>query len=207
MDRTKEKQPRLFRLLRDEDESGVSGTGYVADGVRWHDGTCTVHWRTEHTSTTVYKDFPTVLAIHGHGGKTRAEFCDAAAECGMNDAMQDAFENCPFASIGGLDARSAPRVPEYINIDDDASAWLDGYEIQCHAMYGDDWRTCEFSWRPALTIPGNAEAAKIDEILNASEAELDAMVRAEGRDPAVVAEDVRCRLRAVIDAQAKDGAP
>lgn len=68
--------PRLFRLVRTEDESGVSGTGHVADGVAWHDGTCTVHWRTQHTSTTVYRDFATVLAIHGHGGKTTAVFAE-----------------------------------------------------------------------------------------------------------------------------------
>lgn len=35
-------RPRTFRLVRDEDVSGVSGTGAVADGVRWPDGTVTL---------------------------------------------------------------------------------------------------------------------------------------------------------------------
>ena len=154
--------PALFRLVRDEDESGVSGTGYVADGVIWHDGTCTVHWRTKHTSTTVYKDFSTVLAIHGHGGKTRADLVEHPYDRGGAEAAQDACENCPCASIGGLDARNAPTVPGYIP-EADRAAWLSGYIDACRAMYGDDWRTCSFGWRAALTIPGDTEAAMVEE--------------------------------------------
>lgn len=154
----------MFRLVRDEDESGVSGTGHVADGVIWHDGTCTVHWRTQHTSTTVYKDFATVLAIHGHGGKTRVEFVEEHPyDRGVSDAAKDACENCPCASIGGLDARDAPTVPKYIATKD-AAAWLSGYIDQCRAMHGADWRTCAFGWRHALTIPSEDEA-----ILNVDE--------------------------------------
>lgn len=196
----------LFRLVRVEDESGVSGTGHVADGVVWHDGTCTIHWRTEHTSTTVYKDFATVLAIHGHGGKTRAEFVEHPYDRGASEAAQDACENCPCASIGGLDARSAPRVPKYIT-EADARAWLAGYEAQCRAMYGEDWRTCGFGWLPALTLQGAAEDEKIDAVLSADEATLDAMIRAEGRDPAQVAEETRRVLEAAAEsAFAKGGA-
>lgn len=184
--------PALFRLVRDEDESGVSGTGHVADGVIWHDGTCTVHWRTERTSTTVYKDFATVLAIHGHGGKTRADLVEHPYDRGASEAAQDACENCPFASIGGLDARTAPRSPAYIS-EADRAVWLSGYLDTCRAMYGDDWRTCSFGWRHALTIPDDAEDAKIDAPLSTNEASLDAMARAEGRDPDDVVEGMRAK--------------
>lgn len=143
---------RLFRLVRDEDESGVSGTGHVADGVIWHDGTCTVHWRTAHTSTTVYRDFATVLAIHGHGGKTRAERVEHPYEWGFTVAVHDQCENCPFASVGGLDARSAPVVPDYVPAES-APAWLSGYLDACRKSFGPNWQTCEFGWfAPGLTI-------------------------------------------------------
>lgn len=66
--------PRLFRLVRDLDASGVSGTGHVADGVLWHDGTCSVRWRTATRSTTVYDSLGDVEKIHGHGGATRVEW-------------------------------------------------------------------------------------------------------------------------------------
>ena len=63
--------PALFRLIREVDETGVSGTGHVADGVVWHDGTVAVRWRTDTRSTVVYDSLADVEKIHGHGGKTR----------------------------------------------------------------------------------------------------------------------------------------
>lgn len=65
---------RLFRLVRYVDESGVSGTGHVADGVVFWNGKCAVSWRTKHTSVAVYDDIETVEAIHGHNGQGRIEF-------------------------------------------------------------------------------------------------------------------------------------
>lgn len=60
-----------FVLVRDEDESGVSGTGVVAQGVEFSDGTCVLHWMTDYRSTAVYRNLEELEAIHGHGGKTR----------------------------------------------------------------------------------------------------------------------------------------
>ena len=48
-----------------------SGTGKVAEGVVFMDGTAVMRWLTEHRSTTVYESAREVVAIHGHGGKTR----------------------------------------------------------------------------------------------------------------------------------------
>jgi len=44
-------RPRLFRLERDVDSTGVSGAGHVADGVVWADGTATLRWFGAHAST------------------------------------------------------------------------------------------------------------------------------------------------------------
>lgn len=62
---------KLFELRRTEDESGISGTGTVAQGVIFDNGTCVLTWLTEHTSVAVYASIDTVVKIHGHGGKTR----------------------------------------------------------------------------------------------------------------------------------------
>lgn len=67
---------RRFKLVRKVDVSGVSGTGHVADGVIFHDGTTVVHWRTEHTSTIVFATYSDMIAIHGHGGSTEVEWVD-----------------------------------------------------------------------------------------------------------------------------------
>lgn len=148
---TASQEPRRFRLVREVDESGVSGTGHVADGIVWHDGTCTVHWRTAHTSTTVFQTFADVVAIHGHGGKTRVHFVEHPFDLGAHVAMMDAMENAPCGSVGGLDQRHAPIAPDYV-ADADRAAWLAGYEACCAKMWGVDWRTAAFGWSQVLTI-------------------------------------------------------
>lgn len=62
---------RPFLLLRAEDASGVSGTGAVAEGVVWADGSVALHWLTRTPSWVLYKSIEDVEHIHGHGGKTR----------------------------------------------------------------------------------------------------------------------------------------
>jgi hypothetical protein len=61
---------RLFELRRNEDESGISGTGTVAQGVIFESGKCVLSWLTEHTSVAIYDSIDEVIAIHGHNGKT-----------------------------------------------------------------------------------------------------------------------------------------
>ena len=63
--------------IRVEDESGVSGTGYVAAGVMFDDRSAVVHWNTTISSITSYRDIDDVVAIHGHGGKTDLEWIDS----------------------------------------------------------------------------------------------------------------------------------
>ena len=61
---------RLFYLHRDEDETGVSGTGTVAEGVEFDDGQCVISWLTQFKSIAVYPSINELVAIHGHNGKT-----------------------------------------------------------------------------------------------------------------------------------------
>jgi hypothetical protein len=61
---------QTFFLYRWEDVSGVSGTGVVAEGVRFGNGKCAVTWRGPVKSVTVYDSVEEVVRIHLHGGKT-----------------------------------------------------------------------------------------------------------------------------------------
>ncbi len=65
---------KTFYLIRDVDVSGVSGTGKVAVGVEFPDGTAVLHWLTEIPSTTIYESVSDVEKVHGHGGATRVVF-------------------------------------------------------------------------------------------------------------------------------------
>lgn len=67
----RQRYPRRFYLHRVVDETGISGTGVVADGVVWQDGTVTLKWLGEHTSEVSWpRGMESVEHVHGHGGKT-----------------------------------------------------------------------------------------------------------------------------------------
>lgn len=70
--------PRRFVMLRSQDVSGVSGTGPVAFGVMFHDGTVVTRWISVELgqSTCVWPSLTDVLAIHGHHGLTTVAFLD-----------------------------------------------------------------------------------------------------------------------------------
>lgn len=65
----------LFRLVRNEDVSGVSGTGSVASGVEFPDGQVVMRWHNT-GSLGIYKDRDQLMSIHGHDGKTELEWID-----------------------------------------------------------------------------------------------------------------------------------
>lgn len=68
---------RRFELIRNEDVSGVSGTGVVADGVLFDDGLVALHWGgTNPTVTTHINGIGSVDTIHGHQGLTVVRWID-----------------------------------------------------------------------------------------------------------------------------------
>lgn len=72
---------RTFKLLRNKDVSGVSGTGFVAEGALLHDGKAVLSWYGKHHATTIYDDgIDEIVAIHGHDGATEVVFDDEAGE-------------------------------------------------------------------------------------------------------------------------------
>lgn len=70
---------KIYHLVRDEDESGVSGTGIVGEVVEFEDGASVLRWRKSNASgiasTVIYDSIIQLEAIHGHGGKTRLVSC------------------------------------------------------------------------------------------------------------------------------------
>lgn len=62
---------RLLHLERDEDVSGVSGTGRVAYGCEFPDGTVVLRWDTRVSSTVFYNSVVDLMLIVGHSGRTR----------------------------------------------------------------------------------------------------------------------------------------
>lgn len=71
-----EARPRRFVLRRNEDETGISGIGVVAEGCQFARGWCVLSWLTEFTSCAVYPSIEELEAIHGHGGRTVVDWID-----------------------------------------------------------------------------------------------------------------------------------
>ena len=65
--------PWPFVLTREEDLTGVSGTGVVAEGVEFTGGVVALRWLSDWPTSVVFHDkgIESVEAVHGHGGKTR----------------------------------------------------------------------------------------------------------------------------------------
>jgi hypothetical protein len=64
-------EPRLFTVIRHHDESGISGTGRVLDGVIFHTGQVVVCWRSDiqpeqpsYSSLAIYPSWDAFLHVH-----------------------------------------------------------------------------------------------------------------------------------------------
>lgn len=67
---------RRFELHRDVDETGISGTGTVAEGIQFWDGKVATRWIGPIAQTCVWDSIDHVQAIHGHNGATRLVWLD-----------------------------------------------------------------------------------------------------------------------------------
>lgn len=98
---------RRFRMDRTEDATGVSGTGCVAQGVVFDDGTVVLRWLTKFRSTAVYATLEEAEAIHLHGGASVFRFEDPCCfACGAHlMASEIKLGNCLACGAGQTDAK------------------------------------------------------------------------------------------------------
>src|SRR5262245_23447918 len=104
---------RLFELHRAVDPTGTSGTGVVAQGCEFDDGTAILPWLTAKTSTAWYASVEDVVAIHGHNGATVVVFApaDVAAEPDTDQTEADTLLALP---IDPDDCGGATTVREFL---------------------------------------------------------------------------------------------
>lgn len=57
-------EPRVFKMVRNHDETGVSGTGVVLDGIEYPNGMVAVCWRSKTPSVNVYRSFVEFKHLH-----------------------------------------------------------------------------------------------------------------------------------------------
>lgn len=87
-------QPRRFHLVRNEDATGVSGTGIVARGLEFPSGYCLMQWVVPPAqSVAIYENVEDLIMIHGHGGKTVIEYVAYADDSDASGPLGDATES------------------------------------------------------------------------------------------------------------------
>jgi L-2-hydroxyglutarate oxidase LhgO len=74
------KNTRAGKLIRKIDDSGVSGTGHVADFVVFENGKAVLCWKGKLSSIAVYNSIEDLESIHGHEGHTILVWNDIAEE-------------------------------------------------------------------------------------------------------------------------------
>lgn len=67
---------RIFYFERDEDVSGTSGIGRVAEGVILTNTKVVLSWLTIHKSVAIFDSYAEMEAVHGHDGRTRIVWAD-----------------------------------------------------------------------------------------------------------------------------------
>ena len=65
-----ERDMTIYLLMRDEDVSGRSGIGVVAEVFEASTGSVHLFWRREPFGETRYSNLAELLSVHGHGGRT-----------------------------------------------------------------------------------------------------------------------------------------
>lgn len=67
-------EPNRFLLIRDVDETGVSGTGIVAMGFQFPTGRVVIEWLVKPFALGIFSSLQELIEVHGHQGKTWVKF-------------------------------------------------------------------------------------------------------------------------------------
>ena len=94
---------KVYKLVRTDDESGVSGTGHIAEVAVFSSGACILSWLTRPTSIGVYESLDEMVAIHGHAGKTRVEILGSLEDVAELFHVNEDSANNMYAATMAMD--------------------------------------------------------------------------------------------------------
>jgi hypothetical protein len=89
-------EPRLFTVIRNADESGISGTGRVLDGAVFHTGQVVVCWRSDlnadqpgFSSLAIYPSWEAFVHVHVRPHPRNATEIRFGADPHLNDGVEE----------------------------------------------------------------------------------------------------------------------
>lgn len=101
---------RRFNLVRSVDETGISGTGIVAEGVQFTDGVIAMRWCGKWPASVCFYQggVAAVEAVHGHGGLTTMEWVDPFADIDVPPGVNPTARPSPAREERSLPATTPP---------------------------------------------------------------------------------------------------
>lgn len=122
-----EPQPRRFQLYRRDDMSGMSGTGIVAEGIRFRDGFAAYKWLTSPSTLQVAENVHDIQHIHGHNGRTNVRYLDGQDTRGEAKTLAEAYQDrnrlaIAFASLAETAGELYGYAPKF-DLEDYAGGW------------------------------------------------------------------------------------
>lgn len=148
--------PGLYDMIRTTDQTGVSGTGRVAQMAIFEDGTATVRWMTGKDSTVNWSKWQDAVDVHinahpdttklvpygvdpdlicEHGIDVCAEYCDPCAEAAVAaEASKDMKASDRWATLRQTTKRLSEIIYDYC-----ASRQIRCQEHDSHGLYFDAW--------------------------------------------------------------------
>lgn len=86
---------RRFLLLRHQAVSGVSGTGVVAEGAEFSDGSAALRWHGPHPSTAAFDaGAEAIVAVHGHHGATEVLYAEPVVDSTRPKSLRGDRQRC-----------------------------------------------------------------------------------------------------------------
>jgi hypothetical protein len=98
--------PRPFALYRRSDSTGISGTGVVAEGCAFNDGSAVLRWLSDWPTSVVFHDrgMEAIEKVHGHSGATQVVW--------MSDELQPLAEMEQERDQARAGQRTIPSQPQ-----------------------------------------------------------------------------------------------
>jgi hypothetical protein len=117
--------PQPFGLYRHQDVTGVSGSGTVAYGVQFADGTVVIRWQGETPSTVIWESLEAAMRVHGHDGRTQVVWLMAPfSEMGLAEEEAAAAERERIAAA--IEALAANYPEDVFPPDSDSRDGISG---------------------------------------------------------------------------------
>lgn len=114
---------KKFSVVRNSDESGISGVGRVLDGIIWHNNLVSICWRTSiegcdkgWTSINLYPNYITFYNLHIRSHPSNNTVVDFEAELEPTPKEAMAIHRC---NVCGLQFIEHPRDKQWLDDNDE----------------------------------------------------------------------------------------